>query len=137
MSKINRSGTGHAGGCGSCQVLGWADVPPAHGRGGLKPGQKPASRTTVEVSWPFIGGTDKHVNASFWVSKIVPGPWKTRVGTESQNSFRVHSRDYSLQSCFQGHKCVLLGPCVGRTDSINCQRTGLEPGQGIASGFAV
>lgn len=137
MSKINRSVTGPADGCGSCQVLGWADLPPAHGREGLTPGHKPASRTTAVVSWPFIEGTDKHVTASFWVSSIVPGPWKSRVGTESRDSFRVHSQNYSLQSCFQGHKWVLLGLCVGRTDSINRQRTGLEPGHRIASGFIV
>lgn len=131
MSKINRSVTEHAGGCGSCQVFGWADLPPAHGRGGLKPGHKPASRTTVEVSWPLIGGTDKHITSSFWVSRIVPGPWKRRVGTELQDSFRVRSEDYSLQSCFQGHGWVLLGPCAGRADSINRQRTGLDPGMGL------
>lgn len=90
-----------------------------------------------EVSWPFTGGTDKHATASFWVSRIVPGPWKSRVETESWDSFRVHSHDYSLQSCFQGHRWVLLGLCAGSTDSINRQRRGLEPGHRIASRLEV
>ena len=78
------------GGYSSHQVIGGQVC---LGRAGLKTGPEVASGNTAKLRPAVLLGAQTGIPAAtFWVSRIDPRPWKSRVGTESQNSVKVHSQ---------------------------------------------